>query len=825
MFKTRAKNPISESDGRMSEHLPWLVHVTPNLVLNKDGSVLAGYELTGVDIDDDGGHELERALVELQESLQALDERYYLWVVTDKRYMQSAASFEGTQHNAVVNLIEQRVAKRYESGGVFSIKTYLFILFTGDTGVYRFMDNVRQKMTEDGASLGAAILYALNPANTTRSAALFDARQLDVNIEQAEQGFSAFAHAHSAISLRRLHANEFNAVLYRSANPTLSLEDEVDIQTGSILDASMSATDFRFGREVYAIQGPNRTQYGYTVSLNGYPSNAGSLTRLLAVPAEFRVVHAMKCMSLDVSRKAVQENADYYEMSQSTLRQRAAAYITGRTAEVDPGMHDLYMQCVDALRRNMAENLGFVYHSCSISFFADTSDGVKRLADSIMRTMGRVPNIRERLGLKSAVLSGIPGQWAHNQRLMLANTQLVSHMLPISTIRSGSPRSSFLSNVYGKPMPALATFTSRIGTEVHFDPFVGQVGHGLVVIPTGGGKTTFVNYCLACFSRYPDAQVVIFDRDYSCRIVSALAGGEHLDMKGGMKLNPLAHIRDSDIDIVWATDFIVRRVEEAGEKLTADQRQEIHSRLKAIAESETMELSLNTLYSLLSRDIQSKLSEWVDGGPFSYFGSDVDQLELSNWTCIEMKEIMKVSRLSRAFLDHAFTSIARRLDGRPTFIYVEEASFALSNPSFLAGITEWLQTFRKKNAFVWLTIQSPESVSGISSEALRAAIADNIPNLILGANTKLELHREIYRSMFGLSNGQVDMIGQLKPKRDYLRVTGDICRVMSTDFDDHVLAAIRSEPQYQALLDEAMQQGRADWRDLYIRKASERISK
>jgi type IV secretion system protein VirB4 len=351
------------------------------------------------------------------------------------------------------------------------------------------------------------------------------------------------------------------------------------------------------------------------------------------------------------------------------------------------------------------------------------------------------------------------------------------------------------------------------------DPFVGQVGHALVVIPTGGGKTTIVNYSLGCFSRFPDAQVIILDRDHSCRIVTGLAGGEHLDMREGLKLNPLAHIRESDMEIVWATDFIVRRVEEAGERLNAEQRQEIFQRISRIAQSEDMELSLNTLYALLSRDIQIKLNEWVDGGPFSYFGGQEDQLELSSWTCIEMKEIMKSERLSRAFLDHAFTSIARKLDGRPTFIYVEEASFALKNPSFLAGITEWLQTFRKKNAFVWLTVQSPESISGINSDELKATIADNIPNLILGANPRLEQHRAVYKDMFGMSNDQIDMIGTLMPKRDYLRVTGSICRTLRTNFDHHVLAAVRSEPRFQKLYDEISSSGRDDWRSTYINYA------
>jgi type IV secretion system protein VirB4 len=819
---TPSRKPLPSSDGHLSEHLPWLCQVTPELILNKDGSIMSAYELIGVDVEEEGGQDLPRALLEMQDALQKLDERYYVWVVTDKRKKTEADPFPGMQSNFLSDLISQRDAARYSDGQVFSLKTYVFILFTGDTGVYRFMDNVRQRMTDDGASMMAAIAYALNPANTTKSAALYDARQLDVNIDQAKIGFNAFVSAHSALRFKPILGTDLANVLYRCANPTLNIEAGIDLRTGTLLDTALSASDVRFGREVVAFHGPDCTKYNYTVSLNGYPGNVQTLANIVSMPIEFRVVHVLHCLSLDKSRQAVQENANYYEMSQSTLRQRVAAYLTNQPAEVDPGMHDLYAQCLDAMRRNNAENLGFIYHSCSLSFFSSTADGARTLGDNVLRSLGRLPVVRERLGLKAAVLSGIPGQWAHNQRLMLANAELVSNMMPITSLRPGSPVSPNMSEVYGTTMPALATFTSRYGTEVHMDPFVGQVGHALVVIPTGGGKTTYVNYCLGKFSRFPDAQVIIFDRDHSCRIVTGLAGGEHLDMREGLQLNPLAHIRESDLEVVWATDFIVRRVEEAGERLTAEQRQEIYQRISAIAKSENIELSLNTLHSLLSRDIQIKLNEWVDGGPFSFFGGPSDQLELSSWTCIEMKEIMKSERLSRAFLDHAFTSIARKLDGRPTFIYVEEASFALKNPSFLAGITEWLQTFRKKNAFVWLTVQSPESISGINSEVLKATIADNIPNLILGANPRLEQHRGVYKDMFGMSNDQIDMIGTLMPKRDYLRVTGNICRTLRTNFDHHILAAIRSEPRFQKLYDELSSARRSDWRSAYINHAIER---
>lgn len=819
---SKARSPLPKSDSRISEHLPWLVHVQPDLVLTKDGSLLAAYEMNGIDVDEDSVHKLNQAIRDMQDSLSMLDERYYMWMVTDKRLKTQPEQWEGMSENMVTRIIDERRQCVYEQRRVFTLSTYIFVLFTGDTGVYAFLENVRRKMNEDEQSFAAAFLTSLNPANNTRSAILHDARQLDSNIAIAEDGFASFISAHSQVSFTRLTGHALDTVLHRMANATVGEDSYVEPFPGGMLDGTLACSDVRFGREVYAVHGPDRSLYGTTVSLTGYPSSHSALMSVLAVPAEFRLVHVLRCMSLEVGRKLVQENADYYRMTQSTLSQKAMAYLSGKPAEVDPGKSDLYAQCNIALARMTAENLGFSEHSISLTFYADTPEDAVRLSANVLRDIGGLPHIRERLGLKSAVLSSLPGQWAHNRRLMLANNQLIAHTAPIATIYPGPASSSHLSDIYGRPTPSLATFTTRYGTEVNFDPYVRQVGHGLLVMPTGGGKTTFVNYCLSCFSRYPDAQVIIFDRDHSCRIITHLMGGAHLDMREGLALNPMKHIRDSELERVRASEFIARRISEGGESLTAEERKHVYDTITMVANSTTQDLSLNTVFSLLPNGLQMKLHEWVEGGPYSYFGGAEDRMSLSDWTCIEMREIMKVDRLSRAFLDHAFTTISRLLTGRPTFIYVEEASFALSNPAFLEGLDEWLKTFRKKNAFVWMTVQSPESVTGVDVEKIRATLTDNVPNIILGANPRLESHRSLYRKFFGLTDDQVTMIGRLRPRRDYLRIADNICRVLRTDFDDHVLALIRSEPRFQELLDRLRNSGDPQWREKYIAECLQR---
>lgn len=818
-----ARSPDGFSRESIAQFLPWLTHVTPDLVLCKDGSLISAFEFLSVDIDEDNPLVIDQAVRELQNSLQSLDERFYIWWVIDKRKKLRPDDFDSDKHEGLHFKFSERKKLEYERGRVYRVDFRIFVSYTGDTGVYAFMDQVRRQMSEEDKSLPAAIFNSLNPAKNFKNAVLHDAKQLDENIRQAEGGIRQIIAMNNVMSLRRLSGWDLDNCILRMASISMRSEPKNRIAPQAMMDGAAALSDVKFGREVFVSYGPDRPVFGVALSLKDYPATPNSIMGILGLQMEFRLVHVIKCMSTTTSRSTLDEITRYYRMTQSTLVQRFAAYLNNSEPEVDPGKADLYMQCIEAMRRQMAENLGFLHHSMTLYVLEDTANGAETRANDAMRALSQIAFIRERIGIKAAFLSMMPGQWATNQRLMLANAELVSQTAPLVTTETGLNYCHHLSSeVYGQPVPPLATFQSILGTEIHFDPFVSQVGHTLMVMPTGGGKTTFVNYCLGQFTRYPDSQVIIFDRDRSCRILTGLAGGVHMDLRtSSMRLNPLSNLRQGEIGKVQAREFLLRRISEAGDKVTAEDRQELYRVLDNVAQS-SQELCLSTVWTLLPRKMQVLLSEWVKGGPYGYFDSVEDDFALSSWTCIEMREIMAVERLSRAFLDHALTVISRNLTGRPTMIYLEEASFLLNNAAFLDAIDGWLKTFRKLNAMVWLTVQSPESVSGVESERIRATLADNVPNLILGYNPRLENHRDLYRTMFGMSNEQVSMIGSLTPKRDYLRVFNGNCQMLRTSFDDHTLAYLRSEPVYQDLFDQAKASGREDWREWYIQQALRR---
>ena len=101
-----------------------------------------------------------------------------------------------------------------------------------------------------------------------------------------------------------------------------------------------------------------------------------------------------------------------------------------------------------------------------------------------MPSTGIADRIRETLNAVEAWLSSLPGQVYANVRQPPISTLNLAHMMPFSAVWAGPERDEHLRSsplLYGK---------AEGSTPFRFSLHVGDVGHTLVVGPTGSGKST-----------------------------------------------------------------------------------------------------------------------------------------------------------------------------------------------------------------------------------------------------------------------------------------------------------------------------------------------
>lgn len=815
-MKIRFREPEDDDVHPLQALCPWINHVTPGLVLNKDGSLLAAFEYRGVDPDDLFDAQVDSYTEQMQKVFARLDSRITAWWIVDKR--RDTSYVPGNFDNQTAADLDEIYSARFKNGLHFSTRYTLYLLFTGSTGTDKFFDRVARIQSEKGTPVASALMSALKESLSGRRAFARDVGTLRDNILSFERVIAGFVNA-APIRMKRLESNDFTsalgAVLNRASNHTSVQKPE-----GAMLDAWLPRNYVTAGPDLIKFEGSQRSTFATVVGIKSWPSVTTPMLfeTLAAMDLEMTICQIVRFLDTGESASTINPAIEYYNLTQYGLITHAIAKATGSEPEAKPGKESLLYACKDAQERIGAEGITYAYMAMSVFVYGETKGDLKRNCDRVVTNLenNNFTADRERINTMPAFAALLPGQWSTQSRYDLVSVENVADACPIYTMDEGPREHAFFSKqVFRKPVPQMAVFGNRYGGRVNFSSHVDQVGHMLIIAPTGNGKSTFVNFCLSQFQRYGNGvRTIVFDRNRSCEVVTKLHGGQHIDLKKrSTRLNPMSMMRDGTEDgRTWVREFILRRFAEGGFIADTEDRKNLDIALEQLSRGDGP-VSMSKLAVLVSKRLEAQLSEWLQGRPYGMFDNEEDDLALSNWTTIEMSSILSVDRIARAFIDLVFRKIFTQLDGTPTFIYIEEASFLVNDPRFAPMIDEWLKAIRSRNGFLWMSIQSPESVTNAE---MSASILDNIYSFLLLHNKKIETHRHHYRDNFGFEDHQIDMIAELQPKRDYLLVQDGHSRVMTTEFTSAALAYLRSEKAVLNVFDKHAAANEVGWQQNYL---------
>ena len=302
---------------------------------------------------------------------------------------------------------------------------------------------------------------------------------------------------------------------------------------------------------------------------------------------------------------------------------------------------------------------------------------------------------------------------------------------------------------------------------------VGDVGHTLVVGPTGAGKSVLLALMALQFRRYSQAQVFAFDFGGSIRAAALAMDGDWHDLGGGLtdgsdasiSLQPLARIHDI-YERAWAADWIVAILQRERVTVTPEAKEHIWTALTSLASAPVEERTITGLSVLLqSNDLKQALRPFCIGGPYGrLLDAEAEHLGSSDVQAFEIEGLVGTGA-APAVLAYLFHRIGDRLDGRPTLLIIDEGWLALDDEGFAGQLREWLKTLRKKNASV---IFATQSLSDIDNSAIAPAIIESCPTRLLLPNERaIEPQITAIYRRFGLNDRQIDILARATPKRDY----------------------------------------------------------
>ncbi|MBR0900085.1 conjugal transfer protein TrbE [Bradyrhizobium tropiciagri] len=424
-------------------------------------------------------------------------------------------------------------------------------------------------------------------------------------------------------------------------------------------------------------------------------------------------------------------------------------------------------------------------------------------ADENIRAVERVINsrgftvIRETVNSVEAWLGGLPGQAYANIRQPIVHTLNLAHMCPLSAVWAGPERCEHLDG------PPLLIAKTKGATPFRLSLHAGDVGHTIVVGPTGAGKSVLLSMLALQFRRYPNSQLITFDKGRSARATTlALSGAWYeLGAKGGIAFQPLKNVAEEGARL-WALDWLCGVLAHERVTVTPDVKEALWSALRSLGSAPVGQRTMTGLVALLTRDaLRQALQPYTLEGPYGRFlDADADRLSGADVLTFEMEELMALPGLVAPVLTYLFHTLEDRFDGRPTLLVLDEAWVFLDDPLFASRIREWLKTLRKKNVAV---IFATQSLADIADSQIAPAIIESCPSRIFLPNPRaLEpTQTETYRR-FGLNDTQIHLIAEAFPKRDYYLQSRAGNRLFELGLGPVALAlAAASSPEDQRVID------------------------
>lgn len=790
-----------------AELLPWFGMLSRDLVICQDGSLLAGFVFDGADIEgvDDG--DVNRRIDLLQTAMRQMTDRITMYSIQERRFHTEYpyTSF-GSQVAAAVDDAWGEKCTEYKNG---RITHALYLGYNFPSKSEAFFEQLQAEMDRQDNGLKALsnVLRDRFSQKHAVGAVRGQLREMRDDFENILAGFSNIVI--SSLGFRRLEGEDLLGDLYSRAN-LASPPGPVHVpDRPAYLNTMLPADDLVRQGDMLEFRGPTKSKYCAALSTTGMPPEAYSLhiDQLLAIPAEYVLVQSFKFIDRFTAQSAIQSAEAFYRTEVKSAAVRIFEGITGVQSEkVNTGNIALAEDAQQALVEVTASDVAFGYYNMTLLALGDSPNEVNRCAEMLATTLraGSFTITRERQGLMSAFLGSLPGNSKTLLRRYLASSANVADLCPIRTIAKGEPHHALFSRVLNREVPAHVRFMTPYGIPYDFNTHAEDLGHAVVIGGSGSGKTTVMGLFVSQFQKFYPCRTFIFDKDHSMGLLSVLHGGSHIDMAStagsSPRINPVRRMLadGEDLALIRWLGVLFASNETS---LTAEDQEDLSSRIQQLKTLPESSWRLGTLYSLVSgtnKRLALKLAPYVDrsdeegsfakGAFADLFDNEEDTFNLGQIVCMETGKLLQSPQIAAPFMDYAFYCIERELDGQtPTLIYVEEAWYMLANPMFEEKINDWLRTFRKKRAFVIFATQSPEELTRLKSWA---AFVSNVPTRIFlpAINDSVTALAPIYRQLFNLNDAQLALLSGAVPKRDYLLIKPGITRLVQASMPRILIA-------------------------------------
>ena len=747
-----AKEGKSRKEKPTADFIPYKCHWNHNTILTKKNELLQVVKVAGFSFEtaDDEDLDIKKNIRNsLLKNMSSGNIVMYFHTIRRRK----PVVFEGENYtydptikipNDFTTYLSNEWRKKHEGARSFFNELYVSILYKPDTA---------------GA---AAIEYYLKKLRQKSSQAAWenDMREMQENLsEMSSRVVNTFRSYGATLLGVRKSRNGYYCELLEFLGTIVNCGSSMQmVVPRDTIDRYLPTHRLFFGSRSIEARGPTGRKYAGIISILEYGPNtsAGIFDSFLQMPFEFIMTQSFVFANrtIAINKMQLQQNrmiqAGDKAMSQIAEISRALDMAT--SGDIGFGDHHFSLLCSDSSLKALEDTLSMA---------------------SVELSNAGIQPVREKINMEPTYWGQLPGNMDYIVRGATINTLNMSSFASMHNYPLGKASN----NHWGEYVTVLDTTS---GTPFYFNFHVRDVGHTLIIGPTGAGKTVLMNFLCAQAQKFKP-RMFFFDKDRGAEIFIRALNGVYtiIDPGGQCNFNPL-QLDDTSENRTFILEWLKILVSSNGEPISSEDTKVLTQAVNGNFRLEKKDRKLTNVVAFLGIDgpnsLVGRISMWYGKGSHAkIFDNDVDNIDLSKARVFgfDMTELLKDPVSLAPVLLYIFHRINISLDGQRTMIVLDEAWALIDNPVFAPKIKDWLKVLRKLNTFVIFATQSVE-------DAAKSRISDT---LIQQTATQIFLPNlkatDIYRTAFMLSQREYILIKTTDPSTRYFLVKQGVDAVVA----------------------------------------------
>lgn len=792
------KAPYATREVNAAHFIPYKCHWDHNTIITKNNELLQVIKIGGFSFEtaDDTDLEIKKNMRNLLlKTMASGNIVLYFHTIRKKRSLNesnSAGSIKSVNTADFSEYLKFLWNEKHTNSQSFFNELYVTILYKSDKA-------------------GAAILeYLVKKAKASSNQNQWEADMKEMH-DSLTEASSRVLNTFSDYGAEMLGVENINGNYYCSILEFLSTlvncgQSSKILLPKQTLDKYLPTQRLFFGSKQIQARGAKGTKHAGMISILEYgpTTYAGIFDRFLQMPFEFIMTQSFVFANRTIAIQKMQLQQDRMIQAED----KAVSQI----AEIS-----------QALDMAMSGDIGFGEHHCTILCIDNDEKSLENIISMAMVDLSNcgIQPVREKINMEASYWGQLPGNSDFLIRKSIINTLNLAGYASMHNYPLGKKEG----NHWGAYVTILNTTS---GTPFYFNFHVRDVGHSLIIGPTGAGKTVLMNFLCAQAQKFKP-RMYFFDKDRGAEIFIRALSGVYTVIDPGKQcgFNPL-QLPDTGENRTFLMEWLKILVCTNGETISAEDIRLLDQAIAGNYRLDPQDRRLRNIVAFLGIDgpgtLASRIAMWHTNGAYArLFDNEQDLIDLkvARIFGFEMAELLKdpVS-LSPALL-YIFHRINLSLDGYPTMIVLDEAWALIDNPVFAPKIKDWLKVLRKLNTFVIFATQSVE-------DAAKSAISDT---LIQQTATQIFLPNlkatEVYRSAFMLSQREYNLIKTTDPSSRYFLVKQGLNAVVakvSLNGMDDIINVLSGRSQTVLLLKTLIEKHGSDpanWLKPFYKQAKE----